>query len=172
MPIKKFSSSKPVVPRKHPSPFLKGAALLKKRGGGPGRNAAPGPQKDRSIATAAGGPAVVQASIVDVLPEETVKYFDRDPHTNQLLWFSGAPIDTPRAHARQPRHSLDYLYFLARQRERQHRGEDVDESRRKAAVVPPLSVELASLYREVFGSGEGQGQTIEVDRNGDVEMGV
>ncbi|KAG8741770.1 hypothetical protein FRC10_002437 [Ceratobasidium sp. 414] len=172
MPIKKFSSSKPVVPRKHPSPFLKGAALLKKRGGGPGGSTTLGPQKDRSIATAAGGPAVVQASIVDVLPEETVKHFDRDPHTNQLLWFSGAPIDTPRAHARQPRHSLDYLYFLARQRERQHRGEDVDESRRKAAVVPPLSVELASLYREVFESGGGEGRAVEVDQNGDVEMGV
>ncbi|KAG9078587.1 hypothetical protein FRC06_008298 [Ceratobasidium sp. 370] len=172
MPITKFSSSKPVVPRKHPSPFLKGAALLKKRGGGPGGNTALGPQKDRSISTAAGGPAVVQASIVDVLPEETVKYFDRDPHTNQLLWFSGAPVDTPRAHARQPRHSLDYLYFLARQRERQHRGEDVDESRRKAAAVPPLSVELARLYQEVFRSGGSEGKAMDTDRNEDVEMGV
>ncbi|KAG8759401.1 hypothetical protein FRC12_009764 [Ceratobasidium sp. 428] len=174
MPIKPFSSSKPVVPKKLPSPFLKGVTLFKKRGGG-GGNLASGPQKDRSIVTAAGGLAVVQASTVDVLPEETVKYFDRDPHTHQLLWFSGAPIETPRAHSRQPRHSLDYLYFLARQRERQHRGEDIDESKRKAAAVPPLSVELASLYREVFGSesaGEhGDRRVIaEVDRGGDVEM--
>ncbi|KAG8697002.1 hypothetical protein FRC09_008125, partial [Ceratobasidium sp. 395] len=194
MPIKPFSSSKPVVPKKLPSPFLKGVTLFKKRGGG-GGNIASGPQKDRSIVTAAGGLAVVQASAVDVLPEETgntpitpkriilliwfvvvvVKYFDRDPHTHQLLWFSGAPIETPRAHSRQPRHSLDYLYFLARQRERQHRGEDIDESRRKAAAVPPLSVELASLYREVFGS-EGAGEhgdrrvVAEIDRGGDVEM--
>ncbi|KAG8709485.1 hypothetical protein FRC09_000641 [Ceratobasidium sp. 395] len=176
MPIKPFSSSKPVVPKKLPSPFLKGVTLFKKRGGG-GGNLASGPQKDRSIVTAAGGLAVVQASTVDVLPEETVKYFDRDPHTHQLLWFSGAPIETPRAHSRQPRHSLDYLYFLARQRERQHRGEDIDESRRKAAAVPPLSTELASLYREVFGS-EGAGEhgdrrvVAEIDRGGDVEMNV
>ncbi|KAG8766946.1 hypothetical protein FRC12_006556 [Ceratobasidium sp. 428] len=174
MPIKPFSSNKPVVPKKLPSPFLKGVTLFKKRGGG-GGNLASGPQKDRSIVTAAGGLAVVQASTVDVLPEETVKYFDRDPHTHQLLWFSGAPIETPRAHSRQPRHSLDYLYFLARQRERQHRGEDIDESRRKAAAVPPLSVELASLYREVFGSevaGEHEDRRVvaEVDRGGDVEM--
>ncbi|KAG9122092.1 hypothetical protein FRC07_001670 [Ceratobasidium sp. 392] len=176
MPITKFASSKPVVPRKLPSPFLKGAALLKKRGGAGGGNAASGPQKDRSVVTAAGGLAVAQASVVDVLPEETVKYFDRDPHTNQLLWFPGAPIETPRVHARQPRHSLDYLYYLARQRERQHRGEDIDESKRKAAVVPPLSVELASLYREVFGTEETRNERdcveASLDQCGDVEMSI
>jgi chromatin structure-remodeling complex subunit RSC1/2 len=102
----------------------------------------------------------------------TVKHFDRDPHTNQLLWFSGAPIDTPRAHTRQPRHSLDYLYFLARQRERQHRGEDVSESRRKAAVGPPISTELTNLYHEVFGdrAKEGERAMMDVNRGDDVEM--
>lgn len=103
---------------------------------------------------------------------DLVKHFDRDPHTNQLLWFSGAPIDTPRAQSRQPRHSLDYLYFLARQRERQHRGEDVDESNRKAAAVLPLSVELANLHREVFGGGvAGDGREPAIaDGSVDVEM--
>jgi hypothetical protein len=101
-----------------------------------------------------------------------VKHFDRDPHTNQLLWFSGAPIDTPRSHTRQPRHSLDYLYFLARQRERQHRGEDVSETRRKAAVGLPISVELTNLYREVFGDGTEDGERVMVDvsRSDDVDM--
>jgi hypothetical protein len=70
MPIAKFANSKLVAPRKHPSPFLKGAALLKKRGGQGGNNA-PGPQKDRSVVTAAGGPAVAHASVVEVLPENT-----------------------------------------------------------------------------------------------------
>ncbi|QRW05872.1 bromodomain associated protein [Ceratobasidium sp. AG-Ba] len=174
MPILKFASpsNKPVVPRKLPSPFLKGMALLKKRGG-QGGNATTAPQKDRSLMTAVGGPTVVQASVVDMLPEETTKHFDRDPHTNQLLWFSGAPIETPRIHARQPRHSLDYLYYLARQRERQHRGEDLDESRRKSAVVPPLSTELANLYNEVF-TNERRDERLRMsmDRNGDVEMSV
>lgn len=70
MSIVKFASNKPVVPRKHPSPFLKGVGGLKKRGGH-GANATLGPQKDRSIITAAGGPAVAQASVVEVLPEDT-----------------------------------------------------------------------------------------------------
>lgn len=101
-----------------------------------------------------------------------VKHFDRDPHTNQLLWFSGAPIDTPRAQSRQPRHSLDYLYYLARQRERQHRGEDVDESKRKTAAVLPLGVELANIYREVFGGGAVADERTLADTNDivDVEM--
>jgi hypothetical protein len=102
-----------------------------------------------------------------------VKHFDRDPYTNQLLWFSGAPIETPRI--RQPKHSLDYLYFLARQQEKRHRGEDIDESKRKAAAVLPISVELANLHREVFSVGSAQDlsstdSTTVTDRHEDVEM--
>ncbi|KAF8761770.1 Bromo adjacent homology domain [Rhizoctonia solani] len=118
MPISKFDSNHTVVPRKLPSPFLKGVAGIKKRGhGGP---AAPGPQKDRSVITAAGGQTVIPTSMVEVLPDDTVQHFDRDPYTNQLLWFSGAPIETPRI--RHPKHSLDYLYFLAQQQEMRHRA--------------------------------------------------
>ncbi|KAJ1310676.1 hypothetical protein OPQ81_009203 [Rhizoctonia solani] len=93
MPISKFDNNHTVVPRKHPSPFLKGVGAIKKRGhGGP---AGPGPQKDRSVITAAGGPTVIPTSMVEILPEDTIKHFDRDPYTNQLLWFSGPPIETP-----------------------------------------------------------------------------
>ncbi|CAE6447423.1 unnamed protein product [Rhizoctonia solani] len=165
MPISKFDNNHTVVPRKHPSPFLKGVAGIKKRGhGGP---AAPGPQKDRSVITAAGGPTIIPTSMIEMLPEDTVKHFDRDPDTNQLLWFSGAPIETPRI--RHPKHSLDYLYFLAQQQERRHRGEDMDESKRKAAAALPISVELANLHKEVFGA-----QPIHRTQAGehdDVEMG-
>lgn len=170
MPIMKFDDNKTVVPRKHPSPFLKGVVGLKKRGHG--GNTAPGPQKDRSVITAAGGPTVVPTSVIEMLPEDTVKHFDRDPYSNQLLWFSGAPIETPRT--RQPKHSLDYLYFLARQQEKRHRGEDVDESKRKAAAVLPMSVELAKLHGVAF--GESTPPTDEsfpaADRNVDVEMTI
>ncbi|CUA73023.1 Chromatin structure-remodeling complex subunit rsc1 [Rhizoctonia solani] len=148
MPILKFDNNHTVVPRKHPSPFLKGVAGIKKRGhGGPSTS---GPQKDRSVITAAGGPTVIPTSMIEILPEATVKHFDRDPDTNQLLWFSGAPIETPRA--RHLKHSLDYLYFLSQQQEKRHRGEDVDERKRKAAIAPPISVELAKLHNEVFGA--------------------
>lgn len=98
-----------------------------------------------------------------------VKHFDRDPYTNQLLWFSGAPIETPRI--RQPKHSLDYLYFLARQQEKRHRGEDLDESKPKAALASAMSVELANLHHEIFGAGLAQDLPLaSADRNGDVEM--
>jgi hypothetical protein len=69
MPIVKFDNNKTVAPRKYPSPFLKGVAGLKKRGHG--GNAAPGPQKDRSVITAAGGPTVVPTSVIELLPEDT-----------------------------------------------------------------------------------------------------
>ncbi|KAG8711770.1 hypothetical protein FRC11_001885 [Ceratobasidium sp. 423] len=168
MPISKFDNNHTVVPRKHPSPFLKAVAGMKKRGhGGP---AAPGPQKDRTVITAAGGPTVVPTSMIETLPEDTVKHFDRDPYTNQLLWFSGAPIETPRI--RHPKHSLDYLYFLAQQQEKRHRGEDIDESKRKAAVVLPISVELANLHKEVFGDKPTQHtQPMSTGQHDDVEMG-
>ena len=40
-----------------------------------------------------------------------VTRFDRDPETNEMLWFSGAPIDVAKTPL--PKYSLDYLYFLA-----------------------------------------------------------
>ncbi|KAF8756493.1 Bromo adjacent homology domain [Rhizoctonia solani] len=166
MPISKFDSNHTVVPRKLPSPFLKGVAGIKKRGhGGP---AAPGPQKDRSVITAAGGQTVIPTSMVEVLPDDTVQHFDRDPYTNQLLWFSGAPIETPRI--RHPKHSLDYLYFLAQQQERRHRGEEIDESKRKAAVALPISVELSKLYKEAFGSQLSGLSSEQSGQQDDVEM--
>lgn len=42
------------------------------------------------------------------------KHFDRDPDTNEVLWFPAAPVDV--AHAPKPRYSLAYLHFLAMQR--------------------------------------------------------
>ncbi|EUC65720.1 bromodomain domain protein [Rhizoctonia solani AG-3 Rhs1AP] len=168
MPISKFDNNHTVVPRKHPSPFLKGIAGIKKRGhGGP---ATPGPQKDRSVITAAGGPTVITTSMIETLPEDTVKHFDRDPYTNQLLWFSGAPIETPRP--RHPKHSLDYLYFLAQQQEKRHRGEDMDERKRKAAVAPPISIELANLHNKVFGTNSVRPLSLaSQSAHDDVEMG-
>ncbi|CAE7112847.1 unnamed protein product [Rhizoctonia solani] len=165
MPILKFDDNHTVVPRKHPSPFLKGIAGIKKRGhSGP---AAPGPQKDRTVITAAGGQTVVPTSMIEILSEDTVKHFDRDPYTNQVLWFSGAPIESP--HTRHPKHSLDYLYFLAQQQERRHRGEDVDERKRKIAAAPPIGVELAKLYQQVFGTSSVPPITSQTTQD-DVEM--
>jgi chromatin structure-remodeling complex subunit RSC1/2 len=46
----------------------------------------------------------------------TVKLFDRDPETNEVLWFAAPPLNMP--HVKGPRHSLAYLQFLAAKRKR------------------------------------------------------
>lgn len=44
----------------------------------------------------------------------TARYFDRDPETNEVLWFAAPPLDI--AHPPGPEYSLEYLAFLARKR--------------------------------------------------------
>lgn len=46
----------------------------------------------------------------------TAKLFDRDPETNEVLWFASPPSNRP--HAKGPRHSLVYMQFLAAKRRR------------------------------------------------------
>jgi chromatin structure-remodeling complex subunit RSC1/2 len=59
-----------------------------------------------------------------------VKHFDRDPETNQVLWFSGPPIDVARTPV--PQHSLKYLHYVATKRKEkrlQDRKEEEEEGR-------------------------------------------
>lgn len=75
----------------------------------------PGP--DRSVVTAAGGMAVVgQGAHIEKLSPDVAKQFDRDPETNEVLWFPAPPVDAPRRTA--PKYSLAYLHFLAAKRKR------------------------------------------------------
>jgi chromatin structure-remodeling complex subunit RSC1/2 len=54
------------------------------------------------------------------------KHFDRDPETNEVLWFPAPPVDAPRKAT--PKYSLAYLHFLAARRKRETVGdEDEDE---------------------------------------------
>jgi chromatin structure-remodeling complex subunit RSC1/2 len=89
------------------------------------------PRPDRSVVTAAGGLAVLgQGAHIEKLPAETgmwapcsissssdspeslvAKHFDRDPETNEVLWFPAPPVDVPRRAT--PKYSLAYLHFLA-----------------------------------------------------------
>lgn len=52
----------------------------------------------------------------------TAKYFDRDPETNEVLWFAAPPMNVARPPA--PKHSLAYLHFLAMKRKREEEGGD------------------------------------------------
>ncbi|TFY80726.1 hypothetical protein EWM64_g3282 [Hericium alpestre] len=81
------------------------------------QSAQPRPPEDRSILTAAGGLAHLgNSAVIEKLPAETAKHFDRDPETNEVLWFASPPMDV--AHAPAPRYSLSYLHWLATKRKR------------------------------------------------------
>ncbi|KAF9007885.1 hypothetical protein BDQ17DRAFT_1455107 [Cyathus striatus] len=119
----------------------------------------PNPQRsrpDRSIVTAASGSAVVSSNIeVEKLPPETTKHFDRDPETNELLWFAAPPLNMARAP--KAKHSLEYLHFVATKRKRQGTGGHDDEemdlddvgnpAKRPHTTVPPTVTEM---MRKVF----------------------
>ncbi|KAH8984669.1 hypothetical protein EDB86DRAFT_2962234 [Lactarius hatsudake] len=71
--------------------------------------------EDRSIVTAAGGAAVLGNNAnMEKLSAETARHFDRDPETNEVLWFAAPPLNIARKPA--PRHSLQYLHWLATKR--------------------------------------------------------
>ncbi|KAI0044882.1 hypothetical protein FA95DRAFT_1608164 [Auriscalpium vulgare] len=71
--------------------------------------------EDRSIVTAAGGLAALGGNaVMEKLPPETARHFDRDPETNEVLWFAAPPINV--AHTPAPRYSLKYLHWLATKR--------------------------------------------------------
>jgi chromatin structure-remodeling complex subunit RSC1/2 len=57
----------------------------------------------------------------------SAKHFDRDPETNEVLWFAAPPLNIARKPA--PSYSLEYLHWLATKR----RGVDVEEEGAKRA---------------------------------------
>ncbi|PCH33194.1 hypothetical protein WOLCODRAFT_93094 [Wolfiporia cocos MD-104 SS10] len=97
---------------------------------------------DRSIVTAAGGASVVNT---EKLPPETARHFDRDPETNEVLWFAAPPVDIARTPA--PQHSLAYLHFLAQKRKR---NESADVSTSKRQKVPPTVTETVNAMFKKF----------------------
>ncbi|KAJ2912411.1 hypothetical protein MD484_g8004, partial [Candolleomyces efflorescens] len=127
-----------------------------------GQQQARGP--DRSIITAAGGlHAIGGAGQVIKLPSETAKHFDRDPETNQVLWFASAPVDM--AKPRKPKHSLEYLNFVANKKRKQEQQTEGGEGRRDGMEVDgnstlvkptaaPLTVSemMEKLAKEMFGN--------------------
>ena len=64
---------------------------------------------------------VSRLGLMDYFPDPPVRNFDRDPETNEVLWFAAPPLNTARRPA--PRYSLDYLHWLAMKRRK------VDEDR-------------------------------------------
>ena len=110
------------------------------------------PNEDRSMLGAVGGLSVVgsQNLILEKLSPETggspllpfvkdstlrrfdgsAKHFDRDPETNEVLWFASPPVDVAPS-VRKPRHSFAYLNHLAKKwklelEKEKNRGESGD----------------------------------------------
>ncbi|KAG9015507.1 hypothetical protein FRB94_000112 [Tulasnella sp. JGI-2019a] len=94
---------------------------------------------DRSLTVAAGGRSTLGADpVIEMLPGETTRRFDRDPRTNEVLWFSGPPIQQANPDAHRPRYSMAYLAFLAKKKataaltaeeDEEMEDEDEDEER-------------------------------------------
>jgi chromatin structure-remodeling complex subunit RSC1/2 len=119
---------------------------------------------DRSIITAAGGIAAIGGpSQVEKLPADTAKLFDRDPTTNEVLWFAAPPMNMSRA--RGPRYSLEYLTFIAsKKRKRREASTDVDgreelgeegssEKRPRVGFPPTVTETMMELWKEMWGDG-------------------
>ncbi|KZP25998.1 hypothetical protein FIBSPDRAFT_782552, partial [Athelia psychrophila] len=93
--------------------------------------------EDRSIVNAAGGMAVLGGQAhVEKLPSETARHFDRDPETNEVLWFAAPPLNV--AHAPAPKYSLTYLHFLAKKRKAEREGADASK-RPKVQPIPTMT---------------------------------
>ncbi len=75
------------------------------------------------------------------------RHFDRDPETNEVLWFAAPPLNVARRPA--PRHSLQYLHWLATKRKKADDDEDgmeVDDPegcvKQSRSLVKPTATEI------------------------------
>ncbi|EEB87089.1 hypothetical protein MPER_15715 [Moniliophthora perniciosa FA553] len=91
---------------------------------------------------------------IEKLPSDTTRHFDRDPETNQVLWFATPPLNI--APTPKPRHSLAYLHFLAakRKRESQEDGdgkseEPVSKKQSRFTAPPTVLEQLAALQKDL-----------------------
>jgi chromatin structure-remodeling complex subunit RSC1/2 len=123
----------------------------------------PGIGSDKSILSAAG---VSTSAHIEKIPPETgtpfwlgeitwfahvylAKLFDRDPETNEVLWFAAPPLNQPRP--KGPRHSLAYLQFIAAKRKKSTaEGDDTVDAahpakRTRASVVPTVTETMRQI---------------------------
>jgi len=113
----------------------------------------PTPLADRSVLTISG--ALALNIPTEKLPRETAKHFDRDPETNEVLWFPAPPVDIARP--TKAKYSLAYLHFLATKRKRDSAepdSEDMnvdvsDNVKRGRLEIPPTATEtLISVLKD------------------------
>lgn len=95
-------------------------------------------------------------SAVPQLTFDAVRHFDRDPETNEVLWFAAPPIDIP--HTPAPRYSLTYLHYLASKRKAASNDganmdmesePSIDPKRRRVQARPRVAETLERIWAEV-----------------------
>ena len=81
-----------------------------------------------------------------MLNVRVAKHFDRDPQTNEVLWFASPPVDVAPA-VQKPRHSFAYLHHLAKKRKLELEGKDGDESRMDVDADEPSNGSVVARSR-------------------------
>ena len=87
-------------------------------------------------------------SLLTHYASHTAKHFDRDPVTNEALWFSAPPANV--AHPPGPKHNLGYLHFLTPKRKGQN-AMDVDEvvgEMGQRLRVPPTDGDVEGYFSQ------------------------
>jgi chromatin structure-remodeling complex subunit RSC1/2 len=92
------------------------------------------------------------------------KLFDRDPTTNEVLWFAAPPTNMSRA--RGLRYSLEYLTFIATKRKQREAGRDREEgtkndwegggsasAKRPKVVAPTVTETMREVWKEMNTDG-------------------
>ena len=89
------------------------------------------------------------------------KLFDRDPITNEVLWFAAPPMNMSRE--RGPSYSLEYLTFIATKRKKAGGTDIVDDDGsttvggakrpRMSYYVPTVSETMREVWKEMRADG-------------------
>jgi chromatin structure-remodeling complex subunit RSC1/2 len=122
--------------------------------------------EDRSVVTAAGGAAVLGTNAdMEKLSGETgtyrslvrlrsqlnsehiARHFDRDPETNEVLWFAAPPLNVARKPA--PRYSLQYLHWLATKRKRTEEEDSMEVDGEEGVVKRTATEKVEKALMEM-----------------------
>ena len=75
---------------------------------------------------------------VELISGRTARHFDRDPETNEVLWFAAPPLNVARRPA--PRYSLQYLHWLATKRKKADDDDSMEVDNPEGCVKRPRSL--------------------------------
>lgn len=86
----------------------------------------------------------------ELISGHPARHFDRDPETNEVLWFAAPPLNVARKPA--PRYSLQYLHWLATKRKRVDDGDsmEVDGEERAGCVRSSVNRTAAETVEKLL----------------------